>query len=274
MIERVDWNLVKDHGLNKFINFNRPVVIHSVDTSLGLMKWSLDKIVNTYGSIEIRVLKSTSQYFVYSDKKERKIVKMRLEEFYDKSILNPGCDGYYYTLGRSPIAQFNNFEDYMILPNSLSKVVDGAFRNPERNIWISPKGTRTALHFDAVDNLNLQIEGCKDFLLFPPRIKGMGTYHWTSQAAYVSSIDPREPDLPADFPRDDGMNVKLVKGEMLYLPYGWWHQVNSVGSSNLNANYWWFPRIKLFTHPEQTIRGAAVLINRMGQHPHKRAEKL
>ena len=263
-----------ENGINDFIWSNRPVVIQDVDSRLGLMNWSLAKIIKCFGSVELRVLKSKSQYFVYSDKKEREIVKMTLADFYSRSIVNPGSDGYFYTLGRSPISQFHNFEKDMVLPPVLSKIVDGRLRRPERNIWISPKGTRTALHFDAVENLNLQIDGSKDFLLFPPQIKGMGVFPWTSQAAYVSSIDPRADELPDDFPLKKGISVKLTKGEMLYLPYGWWHQVDTVGESNLNANFWWFPRIKLISKPEQTLRGAAVLVNRMGQHPHKRAEKM
>ena len=157
MVGKISWSDAKDGGLNYYISRNIPVIVADVDSSLGLMEWSLDRVLDIYGSVEIRVLKSSSQYFVYSDKKEREIVKMSLREFYLKSIVRPGSDGYYYTLGRSPISQFNGFEEFMILPSSLSRVVDGVFRRPERNIWISPKGTRTALHFDAVENLNLQI---------------------------------------------------------------------------------------------------------------------
>ena len=91
---------------------------------------------------------------------------------------------------------------------------------------------------------------------------------------YVSDIDPRSNPSPSEFPVDKGIHVELHSGQMLYLPYGWWHQVDTTGSSNMNAKFWWFPRTKLLTYPQQTLRGAAVLANRMGQHPHKRAEKL
>jgi hypothetical protein len=274
MIDRIDWSFVLASGLKSYISNNKPVVIVGVDHSLPLMEWSLERLINEYSDIVIRVLRSETQYFVYNEKKERTILQMSLADFYAKGILRPGSDGFFYTLGRSPINQFSGFDEYMELPSVLSKIVDGIMRSPERNIWISPQGTRTALHFDAVENLNLQIEGSKNFLLYPPKLHGMHACRWSSQAAYVSSIDPRN-DLAIDgFPYTDGQEVILEKGEMLYLPYGWWHQVDTVGNINLNANFWWFPRFKLLTFPNQTLRGAAVLINRMGQHPHKRAEKL
>ena len=273
-VSTISWQEATNIGIDDFISQNMPVVITDIDHSLPLMQWSLDRAIAEYGSVELRVLKSTVQYFSYSDKVEREIESMSLSDFYIKGILNPGVDGYFYTLGRSPIGQFDGFSDYMTLPRSLAKFVYGRFRYPEENIWISPQGTRTALHFDAVENLNLQIDGSKDFFLFPPRIKDMSPYPWYSQAAYVSDIDPRSNLSPSEFPVDKGIHVELHSGQMLYLPYGWWHQVDTTGSSNMNANFWWFPRTKLLTYPQQTLRGAAVLANRMGQHPHKRAEKL
>jgi hypothetical protein len=273
MIDRINWSLARTSGLANYFSRNQPVVIVGVDHSLALMEWSLERLVNEYGDIVIRVLRSETQYFVYNEKRERTVLQMSLADFYSKGVLRPGSDGFYYTLGRSPIDQFLGFEAYMRLPLVLSRIVDGILRRPERNIWISPQGTRTALHFDAVENLNLQIEGSKSFLLYPPKIDGMHACRWSSQAAYVSSVDPRKNHGIVDFPYADGLEVVLEKGEMLYLPYGWWHQVDTVGETNLNANYWWFPRTKLLAFPNQTLRGAAVLINRMGQHPHRRAER-
>lgn len=273
IIDRISWTNVLTSGLGKLVSANKPVIIDGIDKSFPLINWSLERLIDKYGDTVIRVLKSETQYFLYNEKKERTVIKMTLADFYEKAVLRPGSDGFYYTLGRSPVDQFLGFAEYMQLPLVLSKTVDGFMRRPERNIWISPQGTRTALHFDAVENLNLQIEGSKSFLLYPPKIRGMHACRWSSQAAYVSSVDPRDGHAIDDFPYEDGLELILEKGEMLYLPYGWWHQVNTINKFNLNANYWWFPRKKLLSFPRQTLRGAAVLINRMGQHPHSRAEK-
>ncbi|MFY8149737.1 MAG: cupin-like domain-containing protein [Prochlorococcaceae cyanobacterium] len=273
--DSVSWSKVIKHGLGKYLRLNKPVVIKEVPTSFPPMSWSLESLVEKFGDTQIRILRSRTGFFSYDDKSERDIISLSLREFYEKGVLNRGADGYYYALGRSPIQQFGNLYEEMKLPAILSRIVDGPMRLPERNLWISPKGTRTALHFDAVENLNLQIEGSKSFLIFAPRIKNMHCNPLNSQAAYISSVDPRsENACYSDFPREEGEDVVLHKGDMLYLPYGWWHQVDTIGDQNMNANYWWFPRIKLATYPRQTARGAAVLLHRMGSHPHKRAEKM
>jgi hypothetical protein len=274
-VRTITWSEASTKGINKYIRSNQPVKINEIPSTFKPVEWSLDEIEKMYGEKEVRVLKSENQYFKYDDKKERTIEKMKLKEFIRKGIKEPGEDGYYYALGRSPIDQFEELRTQMDLPNAISSAVNGFMRMPEKNLWISTKGTRTALHFDAVENLNLQIEGAKEFLLFPPKISNMYAYPITSQAAYVSAVDPRlKSEIPNDFPIGNATNVKLLKGEMIYIPYGWWHQVDTVGAKNVNANYWWFPRIKLVTFPRQTVRGAMVLINRKGKHPHKRAEKI
>lgn len=275
MIETIEWSSVVDNGIDYWISRNQPVVIKNIGCDFTPASWTLEDIVNEFGDVTLRILRSKSQYFKFDDKKEREIIQMTLRDFYDKGVINIGQDGYFYALGRSPIDQFGDLKSFMKLPSTLSKVVDGILRRPERNLWISPKGTRTALHFDAVENLNLQVQGSKSFLLFPPCVKNMYCYPLNSQAAYVSSLDPRDHAHKSNvFPYESGVEVVLNAGEMIYLPYGWWHQIDSIGDRNMNANYWWFPRLKLATYPNQTLRGMAVLAHRKGSHPHKRAQKM
>lgn len=275
-IKKISWEEVMMGGLNSCIRRNIPAHIQDIDhATYQPMAWSIPWLCERFGNVLVRVLYGTSQYFQYSDKKERSITQMTFGEFIQKGVRQPGSDGFYYALGRSPIKQFGGLESQMNLPSSLSWIENGTLRLPERNLWISTAGTRTALHFDAVDNLNFQIQGSKSFLLFPPRINGMHPYPYYTQAAYVSKVDPRRSSqLPEDFPIENAIECKLNEGECLYLPYGWWHQVDTVGSENVNVNYWWFPRHKLVTQYKQTFRGAMVLLNRMGKHPHERAEKM
>ena len=104
---------------------------------------------------------SDSQNFVYSDKQERTIKSMSLSEFIDKGIRNLGADGKYYALGRGLSTQFPGLTEEIVLPTALSQFYSGIGRFLERNIWMSHEGTRTALHFDAQENFNVQVEGEK-----------------------------------------------------------------------------------------------------------------
>jgi hypothetical protein len=51
------------------------------------------------------------------------------------------------------------------------------------------------------------------------------------------------PDL-ARFPRygealRHASSAELEPGDAIYIPYGWWHQVESLTSLNVLVNYWW-----------------------------------
>jgi len=218
---------------------------------------------------------SDSQNFVYSDKQERTIKSMSLSEFIDKGIRNLGADGKYYALGRGLSTQFPGLTEEIVLPTALSQFYSGIGRFLERNIWMSHEGTRTALHFDAQENFNVQVEGEKCFWLYPTYDKGMYPMKMNSQASYVSPVDPRNLDRGKypDFSTSAGYEVITSPGDMLYIPYGWWHQVDTTGEQNLNVNFWWVPRLKLIRYWPQTLRGAFVLAHRAGKHPHKRAQE-
>lgn len=123
IIDRISWTNVLTSGLGKLVSANKPVIIDGIDKSFPLINWSLERLIDKYGDTVIRVLKSETQYFLYNEKKERTVIKMTLADFYEKAVLRPGSDGFYYTLGRSPVDQFLGFAEYMQLPLVLSKLL-------------------------------------------------------------------------------------------------------------------------------------------------------
>ena len=274
-VKTLPWDTALSGGLKAFIRSNEPVIVEGM-RDFPPLRWSVDELERRYGDIHIRVITSNTQYFSYDEKRERAVVQMPLAEFIEWGIRRVGADGQYYALGRSPAAQFPGLLDEIVLPKPLRQLQQGVGRLLEKNLWMSPGGTRTALHFDTVENFNIQVEGQKSFLLFPPSIQGMYPHRLNSQASYVSPVDPRYPDLARfpDFPIQKASEAVLSPGSMLYLPYGWWHQVNTTGDRNVNVNYWWLPRLKLLRYWRQSLRGAIVVAHRRGKHPHERAEKM
>ena len=56
-------------------------------------------------------------------------------------------------------------------------------------------------------------------------------------------VSLHEPDL-ARFPRfaealRHALSAELEPGDALYIPYGWWHHVESLTPFNVLVNYWW-----------------------------------
>lgn len=126
--------------------------------------------------------------------------------------------------------------------------------------WHSYRGRFSNLHFDAMDNCNFQLKGQKEFYLSPP---GFDLYHaegaWTSSGLFskVGNAFDKSNDLKfknIDKLRDRIQKVVVNEGEMIYLPFGWWHQVSSMDRSNINVNFWWTSIKKELKFPRQSTR--------------------
>lgn len=100
------------------------------------------------------------------------------------------------------------------------------FLDPERrdgwcSLWIGPGGTRTPLHHDLTSILFCQIVGRKRIHLVPPYelsplAKARGVYA-------ARNADARDAELRAQ--------VDIEPGQALFIPMGWWHQVEALSPS-------------------------------------------
>jgi hypothetical protein len=106
----------------------------------------------------------------------------------------------------------------------------------EGMLWIGPAGTFTPLHHDLTNNLLVQIAGRKRIVMAPPSEtpKLANAVHVFSEAGDLLSDEAR-----ARFPAlADVRKAELVlePGEILFLPIGWWHQVEALDFS-ISATY-------------------------------------
>jgi len=108
-------------------------------------------------------------------------------------------------------------------------------------IWIGPKGTLTPLHRDDTDNLFAQVWGEKSFILAAPHHRqAVGTWSTTPEGGLDGcDFNPDAPDY-LRFPaarQVPFLRVTLQAGDLLFLPEGWFHQVESI-STSLSVNFW------------------------------------
>ena len=146
---------------------------------------------------------------------------------------------------------------------------DHLLRNSvQSRLWWSKGGTRSSLHYDPYDNLHCMVAGSKKFVLFPPRhisrthISDASYFAATSEEGNnefffhtnreVSLVDVDSVDLS----RHPGFKIanftvaQISKGDCLFLPYFWLHQVRSLKSAaksavksaaavNVAVSFWW-----------------------------------
>ncbi len=115
----------------------------------------------------------------------------------------------------------------------------------EPRIWIGNKVT-VQTHFDVSENLACVVAGKRRFTLFPPeQVKNLyvGPLDFTMAGQPISMVGLHEPDFQK-FPKfkdalDAAYSAELFPGDAIYIPYMWWHHVESLSSFNVLVNYWW-----------------------------------
>ena len=112
-------------------------------------------------------------------------------------------------------------------------------------LWIGNQ-VRTPTHFDPSHNLACLVAGRRRFTLFPPdQICNLypGPIDRNPGGVPVSMAQIDEPDFDRYPLLAEALNhaqyADLEPGDALYIPYSWWHHVQSQTPFNLLVNYWW-----------------------------------
>jgi hypothetical protein len=112
-------------------------------------------------------------------------------------------------------------------------------------IWIGNKST-IQTHYDVSDNLAGVVAGKRRFTLFPPdQVKNLyvGPLDFNPAGAPVSMVSIHDPDL-SKYPNfkhalEAAYSADLVPGDVIFIPYMWWHHVESLSPFNALVTYWW-----------------------------------
>lgn len=112
-------------------------------------------------------------------------------------------------------------------------------------IWIGNAIT-VQTHYDLNSNIACVLAGRRRFTLFPPgQLANLYPSSWdvTLAGVPVSMVRHEDPDY-LRYPRfrqalEHALSVELGPGDALFIPYGWWHRVESLTAFNVLVNYWW-----------------------------------
>lgn len=138
----------------------------------------------------------------------------------------------------------------------------------EPRLWIGNAVT-VAPHYDLSDNLACAAAGRRRFILFPPEQLPnlyVGPIDVTPAGAPISLVSLTEPDFDR-YPRyaealAAAQVAELEPGDAIYIPYMWWHGVQSLDSFNLLVNYWWNS-----THEHTTVHPSlAIMLSWLSFH--------
>jgi hypothetical protein len=115
----------------------------------------------------------------------------------------------------------------------------------EPKIWLGNRVT-VQTHFDMSYNVACVVAGRRRFTLIPPdQLENMyvGPLEFTLAGPPISMVRLEAPDFDK-FPRfraawAAAQVADLEPGDALFIPYMWWHHVESRDRFNVLVNYWW-----------------------------------
>ncbi|XP_058105311.1 lysine-specific demethylase JMJ31 isoform X5 [Magnolia sinica] len=155
-------------------------------------------------------------------------------------------DAHQVYLAQVPISNIKNKErssleilqDDIIMPAFLERSPLASI-----NLWMNNARSRSSTHYDPHHNLLCVVAGCKQVVLWPPSASSflypMPIY---GEASNHSSVDIESPDFSMHSRAKNSMNhsqkVILQAGDALYIPEGWFHQVDS-DDLTIAVNIWW-----------------------------------
>lgn len=213
-------------------------------------RWDEEYLRNKIGMQQFELAYSTSHMFpdIDSPIREKRIVSVNalLDQMQERVKGRVESTGMFYLDG---IPFFNLGAVNSQLESLYPDITLPTEQTPDQLIksalWVGAAATVSRLHFDGngCHNLNIQVRGCKEFVLFSPHyIHQVGLlrspeYRWLS---HFSPLDPT-PLFEAGLFGVDYWHCTLEPGDGLVIPAMWFHTVRNCGPLNVNVNFWSMP---------------------------------
>lgn len=139
----------------------------------------------------------------------------------------------------------------------------------EPRLWIG-NAIRVAPHYDLKENVGVVIAGRRRFTVFPPdQLRNLypGPFELTPAGTPVSMVDLAAPDHDR-FPRfaeawRSAQVAELAPGDAIYLPFQWWHGVDSLEPVSAFVNYWWTDDTASSGNPYDVLAHAIYALRRL-----------
>ena len=142
------------------------------------------------------------------------------------------------------------FVESALLPDclptfALDNSLDLLDRSIAPRIWIG-NAIQVHTHCDFSNNIACVLAGRRRFTLFPPeQLPNLypAPMDITLAGVPISMVPLQNPDFER-YPRfrralAAAQTIELEAGDALFIPYGWWHHVESLLPFNVLVNYWW-----------------------------------
>lgn len=236
-IDKVSGISKKDF-LKKYFKKNIPVVIKDLNfKDSNFSKWDNTYFKSKWGGsiIPIQVY-GPGKIHLPHHKEDRGFENISVDEFFKRDSENKTDS---LLMGKLSVSLFKDMNQEYKLPENIPQ---NFF---DQKVWVYSKGSVTPMHFDVMDTFLIQGKGKKKVYFMKPGARYMYAFDFFSKSAHFSPVDARDIDLEK-YPRLKGAKIyytEVEEGDLLYIPFGWWHQLEGVGDMNFALAYWYYPNI-------------------------------
>lgn len=180
-----------------------------------------------------------------------KVEPMPLRDYLDVLVRDDGSLDGGYLIGRDLLVSLPELRRDTLFPE-----VQLSERLTERLFFMGPRGAFTQLHYDRALNLHAMLVGRKRWQLYgPDKTRRLRPARYESPWSVISEHDlAPEGGVPDHVPGgvEPDYDFVLEAGEVLYVPYGWWHRVETLAPS-IATNFWWWSWPLLAVHGPRLV---------------------
>ena len=238
-----------------------PAVLSGLDIGQAPWKWTPAYLANLGGVadklVSVHVSDDPKLDFV---RKNFKYVVMPFGELLAK-IDDDSDSKYYYlrSIGENArkepahaLRQFPSFEEDLTLPTAFW----GENNYFSAVIRVSSGDLQLWTHYDAMDNMLIQLHGEKRVLLFPPAVAG--DLYLEGSSSIVREVDNHDPLVFPRFARARraALEVILQPGDVLYIPALWSHHVTALHGASIALNVF-YRHLSTEQYPVKDLYGNA-----------------
>jgi hypothetical protein len=223
------------------------VFVGGIDHWPARQKWTFPWFRETHGDVVAPV--EWLKYHRREDGRvERvgKVEQLRLRDYVDLLMTDGDHLDGGYLIGRDLLVTVPSLRGDTQFPE-----VQLSERLTERLFFMGPRGAFTQLHYDRALNLHAVLTGRKRWQLYAPaksRQLRPARYEWTWSVISDYDLTPTggiAEQLPGGIRPD--YDFVLEAGEVVYVPYAWWHRVETLEPS-IATNFWWWSWPLLLQH--------------------------
>lgn len=192
------------------------------------------------GGQEIKVMCSQNHAFYGAIERHRPLT-CTFDEFVDnENNARWKASGVHTYLAQTPM----NEGSLKALSRDLSVPMIMQHKNiAQVNLWMAADSSRSSPHYDPYNNVLCVVTGSKRVKLcspsLTPTLYPLPVWGDSANHSSVNFVDPDFETHPEyRHALEQGETIMLHAGDALFIPEGWWHQVDSEADT-IGVNFWW-----------------------------------